>query len=79
MSKIFGRIEKNSVEEIRFSFCEWNGKEYVDVRVWIKEDPEEGRKEIPTRKGIRFNAELLPEFIKILRKMDKKMGGEGED
>jgi hypothetical protein len=77
--KIFGRLDKNSVEEIQFSFCEWNGKEYVDIRVWVKEDPEEGRKEIPTRKGIRFNAELLPDFLKILKRMDKKLAGESED
>jgi hypothetical protein len=63
--KIFGRLDKNSVEEIQFSFCEWNGKEYVDIRVWVKED--------------RFNAELLPDFLKILKRMDKKLAGESED
>lgn len=74
MSEVFASLEKNSVEEIRFAFYEWNGKKYADIRVWVKADPEESRDEIPTRKGIRFNAELLPEFIKILRAMDKESG-----
>lgn len=79
MNKVFASLEKNSAEEIRFAFCEWSGKMYLDIRLWVKEDPEEGRKEIPTRKGIRFNAELLPEFIKILKKMDKELAGESGD
>ena len=64
------KIDKNSAEEIRFSFAEWNGKRYLDIRVWVKADPEEGKGELPTKKGIRFNLELLDEFIEILQKIN---------
>jgi hypothetical protein len=71
--KTLAKIEKNPAEEIRFSLTEWKSKKYVDIRIWIKADPGEGQEEIPTKKGIRFLAELIPEFIKILQKIDEKL------
>jgi hypothetical protein len=70
MSETIAKLDKNSAEEIRFSFAEWNGKRYLDIRVWIKADPDEGKAELPTKKGIRFNLELLDEFIEILQKIN---------
>ena len=67
---MIAKLEKNSGEEIRFSFAEWNGKRYLDIRVWVKADPDEGKEEQPTKKGIRFNLELLDEFIEILQKIN---------
>jgi len=64
------KLDKNTAEEIRFSFAEWHDKKYLDIRVWVKADPEEGKEEQPTKKGIRFSLELLDEFIKILQKIN---------
>jgi len=75
-AKLFGVIEKNSAEEIRFSVVKWHEKNYVDVRVWIKADPSEGRDEMPTKRGVRFNSELLLEVIETLQKIDADLGGE---
>jgi hypothetical protein len=75
-AKLFGVIEKNSAEEIRFSVVKWHEKNYVDVRVWIKADPSEGRDEIATKKGVRFHIEILPEFIRLLQRIDADLAGE---
>jgi hypothetical protein len=75
VSQDFVRIDKNSREELRFTIVDWNGQKYIDIRVWIKADPEEGQEEIPTKKGIRFNGELLPEVIGILQGIDRTLGG----
>jgi hypothetical protein len=69
-TKTIAKLDKNTAEEIRFSFAEWHDKKYVDIRVWVKADPEEGKEEQPTKKGIRFNLDLLDEFIKILQKIN---------
>jgi len=73
------KIDKNQAEEIRFSFAAWHDKKYLDIRVWVKAAPEEGKEEQPTKKGIRFNIELLDEFIKILQKINagEAFGPEG--
>jgi hypothetical protein len=69
-TKTIAKLDKNTAEEIRFSFAEWHDKKYLDIRVWVKADPEEGKEEQPTKKGIRFSLELLDEFIRILQKIN---------
>ena len=78
-AKVIGVIEKNSAEEIRFSVVKWHEKNYVDVRVWIKADPSEGRDEMPTKRGVRFNIEILPDFLEQLQKIDAELGGMPEE
>jgi len=75
-AKLFGTIDKNTAEEIRFSVVKWHEKNFVDVRVWVKADPSEGRDEIATKKGVRFNLEILPEFIEQLQRIDEALAGE---
>jgi hypothetical protein len=75
-AKVMGAIEKNTLEEIRFAIIKWHGMNFVDVRVFVKADASEGRDEIALKKGVRFNAELLPEFIEILQKIDRDLAGE---
>lgn len=74
-AKVMGAIEKNTAEEIRFGIIKWHGMNFVDVRVFVKADPSEARDEIATKKGIRFNAELLGEFIQLLQKIDADLAG----
>ena len=78
-AKLFGVIEKNSAEEIRFSVVKWHEKNYVDIRIWVKADPSEGRDEIATKKGVRFHIEILPEFIRLLQRIDADLAGESAE
>lgn len=79
MGDVLAKIEKNSAEEIHFAFVEWKQKKYLDIRVWVKADPDEGREEQPTKKGVRFNVELLEEFIEVLQKINAGLAfGPGE-
>lgn len=56
-------IAKNSRETIRIDLGHFNGHELVHVRVWfIGSDG----KPVPSRAGVAFKPELLPEVIAAL-------------
>ena len=63
--KIIGRIERTG-GEIRVVLHEWKSQIYCDLRLWYLKDSEYH----PTTKGLRFNAELLPEFIQALEEAE---------
>ena len=63
--KVVGRIEKTG-GEIRVILHEWKSQIYCDLRLWYLKDSEYH----PTTKGLRFNAELLPEFIEALQEAE---------
>ena len=60
--KIIGRIERTG-GEIRVVLHEWKSQTYVDIRFWYEKDGQFH----PTTKGLRFNAELLPQLIEALQ------------
>jgi hypothetical protein len=76
MGELLARLDKNSAEEIEFNLEEYHGQHYLDIRVWLKGQPGENGAETPTKKGIRFNVELLDEFIQALQKINAGMDGE---
>jgi len=78
-AKVFGVIDKNTAEEIRFAVIKWHGMNFIDIRTWVKSDPSEGRDEIATKKGVRFNSEILSEFITLLQKIDQDLASESEE
>ena len=55
--KIIGKIDKGT-GQIRVVLHEWKSQTYVDIRFWYEKDGQFH----PTTKGLRFNAELLPEL-----------------
>ena len=64
--RVIGRIEKTG-GEIRVILHEWKSQIYCDLRLWYLKDSEYH----PTTKGLRFNAELLPEFIQALEEAER--------
>lgn len=66
-----GTIPKNSREEIRVTLETYQGRELVNLRVWFEADGGEYR---PSKKGIAFRRELLPEVLTALNKA--REGGE---
>lgn len=58
-------ISKNSTETIRIHAKEYRGCNVIDVRIWVA-----GNKVgelIPTRQGVCFRCELLPDIIESLQ------------
>jgi len=60
-------IRKNALEVIRVGAKEYRGKALVDVRLWV--DPDMTGELIPTKKGVTFRRELLPEIVAALESL----------
>lgn len=65
-------IQKNRAEEIRVSREEYMGHDLVTVRVWFKAETGDMH---PTKKGVAFNAALLPDIQKALADITAQEGG----
>jgi len=65
--RLIHEFDKTSLEVVKVSLQGYKSQTYVDLRVWLKEDPREEAK-TPTKKGLTLNVELLPELIKSLQK-----------
>lgn len=72
-------IQKNTLEVIRGQCTEYRGNALVDVRVWTHKDSTPTGELIPTKKGVSFRRELLPELIKALRGIVDQEGREGSE
>ena len=69
--ELLARIQKNALEELRVGIVEWQGSQYIDVRIWIQKEPGDGFEAgaVPTKRGIRIHEELLPELLKALQEV----------
>lgn len=65
-------VQKNAQEEIHVSRGEYLGHDVVNLRVWYL--AKDGEKH-PTKKGVAFNAALLPDIQRALTRMAQD-GGE---
>jgi len=65
--QLFGSIKKNMTEEIRIAIRNYKGREFVDIRLFFQNDQGEM---IPTKKGVSFSPELIPEFKAIAEKLN---------
>jgi hypothetical protein len=79
MEQEIARIEKNGQEDMVVRLTNFMDRNLVDIRVWVK-DAElkakaQGFEAKPTKKGITFHIELLPELIKALKKASDVYGG----
>lgn len=62
-SRLISEFEKNSMETIRIHLVLWRSVMYIDIRAWYRAD--DGVLH-PSTKGIRLNAELLPDLRSAL-------------
>lgn len=55
------------------SIGKFRNEERVDLRQFVKVKGEKSEGEfIPTRKGVNFNSEWLPDFVKMVRKLENE-------
>ena len=53
-------FSKNQDEEIRLSVRKYKGRHFIDLRLWFQS--EKGGEYRPSKKGVFFSVEYLPEF-----------------
>ena len=66
--KVIDEFEITDNKKLVLSIGEYRGSERVDLRQYVKVKDEF----IATRKGINFNSEWLPDFVKMVRKLKKE-------
>ncbi|MBA7491695.1 hypothetical protein ES702_02243 [subsurface metagenome] len=64
--KEIAKLDVSDNKRLILSIGEFRGDERVDLRQYVKVND----KYIPTPKGINFNAEWLPGFIKMIGKLE---------
>ncbi len=63
--KLIGIVEKNRLTDMRVRLVELRGETFVDLRVFAAVGDGERR---PTKKGMAFKPDLVPELIEVLVK-----------
>lgn len=61
--KVLVSCERQDGSELRVSLKEYQGKPWVDVRIW---QAAEGEKTIPTKKGVGIRTRELPDVVEAL-------------
>ena len=61
-------VPKNSQEIIQFKLEEFKGRRLADMRVYYQQ---EGKDQVPTRKGISIPISLWPQFRVALGKLEQ--------
>ncbi len=67
---LIDEFSRNSIEVVKTRFTKWQGKEFLDVRVWVSPHPG-SREAKPTHKGICLRLDLLPSLLESLKKAAK--------
>ena len=65
--KEIAQLDITDNKRLILSIGKFRDDERVDLRLFVKNDDNEF---IPTRKGINFNSEWLPDFIKMVNKLN---------
>ncbi len=65
-------FRKNHDEEVRVSIREYQGREFIDLRVWVERD--NGHAEFsPTKKGLTLSCYALPELKKAILALEEEL------
>ena len=73
--KEIGRIELNPTDRLVLSTTRYRDKDYVDIRKFVESPDYTG----PTKQGVRFSADLLPEVLETLKKVAEDLGIDAAD
>jgi len=69
--ELISQFHKTSIELVKINLREWKSKLYVDVRIWVLEDPAKPGSAVATKKGIRLSVDLLPKLIEGLNETSR--------
>ena len=65
MNNLIGEIQKNTIEKIRIQWAEYQGRRFLDVRVYFEDSVGEWK---PTKKGIAIAPDKIESLAELLRK-----------
>ena len=65
MEETIAVIEKNRSQDVRVRLTEWQGRDFIDIRLFTTADASGER--VPTRKGVSLSIPLLPELFAAIR------------
>lgn len=74
MDKLISKFRKNAFQEIQISAREYQGRQFVDIRIFVGS---RGQETVPTKKGIYIPIELYGEFKKAIRSLEDALEEEG--
>jgi hypothetical protein len=60
-TKLIHEFQKNANEKVRVELCQFQGKDYINLRIYFQDDDNQWR---PTKKGITIASELIEELKK---------------
>ena len=63
--KVIAELDVSDNKKLVLSIGEFQERERIDLRQYIKVDD----KYIITRKGVNFDSEWLPDFVKMIKKL----------
>lgn len=73
--KLVGEFNKNANETIRVQLTEYDGKQLLDIRIWVQNDKGDF---IPTHKGISLRLDLIDSLqdalLKAAEELEKAQG-----
>ena len=71
--KVIAELDVSDNKKLILSIGKFQERERIDLRQYIKVDD----KFIITRKGVNFDSEWLPDFVKMVRKLEDEWVGIG--
>jgi len=63
--KLIHEFNKNSTEVVRIQLTEYDGKQLLDIRVWVQNDKGDF---VPTRKGISIRVDQIDDLKEAIDK-----------
>ena len=75
--RLLASFSKNRFEEIRIVLREWEGKEYVDLRVY-EQSEKPGMEPRATGKGFCMRSRLFSDFVMAIEAAKKALGELGQ-
>ena len=67
--KLIAEFNKNASEVVRIQLTEYDGKQLLDIRIWVQNDKGDF---IPTRKGITIRTEQVNSLKQAIEKAAEK-------
>ena len=74
MDKLISKFRKNSFEEIQISAREFQGRQLIDIRIYVGS---RGQETFPTKKGVCIPIEIYREFKKAISNLEDILEEEG--
>lgn len=74
MDRLISKFRKNAFEEIQISAREFQGRQLIDIRIFVGP---RGQETNPTRKGVSIPIELYGEFGKAIDNLEEILKEEG--